>query len=182
MTSTGNDRNSGYARNADDWYQESAGCVDAFLNAEPIEGTVWDPACGGGNIPERCRLRGLEADGSDLRSRGYGAGGVDFLATHRQVDNIITNPPFKLAEEFVRHALTMARHKVAIVARLSFLEGQRRRPLFQSTPVARVWVHSSRVSMPPGGKDVPPQNGSIAYCWIVWQQGWAEEPRIGWLP
>lgn len=179
---TGNPRGSGYDRNADDWYQETSECVDKFLAAETLIGNVWDPACRGGNIPLRCIARGIDVMASDLRDRGYGAAGVDFLSTCRTVDNIVTNPPFKLAEAFVRHALTMARRKVAIVARLAFLEGQARRELFTTTPVSRIWVHSSRVSMPPGGRGVQAGGGSVAYCWIVWDRDWQAEPLLGWLP
>jgi hypothetical protein len=179
---TGNPRASGYSRTDDDWYQETPECVDRFLAAELLIGDVWAPACGAGNIPKRCIAHGLDAMASDLRDRGYGAPNVDFLRVCRTVDNIVTNPPFKLAEAFVRHALTMAKRKVAIVARLSFLEGQSRRALFQSTPVSRIWVHSSRVSMPPGGQGVQAKNGSVAYCWIVWDRDWHAEPPLGWLP
>lgn len=179
---TGNPRGSGYDRNADDWYQETPACVDAFLDHELLVGNVWDPACGAGNIPERCRSRGLDVFASDLRDRGYGDTGVDFLRSSRQVDNIVTNPPFRLAEPFVRHALTMARRKVAIVARPSFLQGRARRKLFTNTPVSRIWLHSSRVSMPPGGKGIEAKGGAIAYCWIVWDHDWRAEPLLGWLP
>jgi hypothetical protein len=178
----GNPRGSGYDRNADNWYQETPACVDAFLEAELLVGNVWDPACGAGNIPERCRARGLDVFASDLRDRGYGDTGVDFLRSSRTVDNIVTNPPFRLAEPFVRHALTMARRKVAIVTRVAFIVGRARCKLLTNTPVSRIWVIPSRVAKPPSGKAVEAKNGSVAYCWIVWDHDWRAEPLLGWLP
>lgn len=175
-------RASGYARGEDDWYQETPECVDRFLDAERFSGVIWDPACGEGNIPKRCRIRGYETAGTDIRDRGYGDV-RDFLKTPLSAtDNIVTNPPFNLAQPFVERALDLARRKVAIVARLAFLESRARRPFFQSTPLARVWVHSSRVSMPPGGRDIPAKGGSVAYCWLVWERGHVGPPTLGWLP
>ncbi len=72
--------------------------------------------------------------------------------------------------------------KVAIIQRLAFLEGQKRGGLFRSRPPARVWVFSSRQSMPPGGQDIPAQNGSVAYCWLVWDPNWGGDTALGWLP
>jgi hypothetical protein len=98
---------------------------------------------------------------------------------------VVTNPPFQLAQQFVEHALKMVTGKVAIIQRLAFLEGQRRGKLFRATPPARVWVFSPRQSMPPGGSDVPAQNGSIAYCWLVWDATVVTtlgQTRLGWLP
>lgn len=178
----GNARGSGYDRNDDDWYVESEYCVNVLLKAEPFLGTIWDPACGGGNIPRCCMAAGHDVIASDLRDRGYGETGVDFLATSRApVDNIISNPPFNLMVPFVQHALRLTTRKVAMVGRLAFLEGRVRNYLFRTTPLARVWVHSARVSMPPGGKAVTAKNGSTAYAWFVFEHGYRGKPELGWL-
>lgn len=182
-TPKGNARSSGYARNSHDWYVESASAVDALLDVETFDGTVWDPACGGGNIPLRCRARGMEAVGSDIVDRGAGGFIVDFFAMdHLLGPVVVTNPPFVYAQRFVEHALKLGAAKVAIIQRLAFLEGQERGKMFRATPPARVWVFSSRQSMPPGGMDVPAQSGSVAYCWIVWDKTHCGRTDIGWLP
>ena len=82
---------------------------------------------------------------------------------------------------FLLHALKLTTGKVALLARLALLEGQKRRALFQSTPLARVWVSSRRVSMPPGGTDIPAKGGAIAYAWFVWERGYSGAPSLGWL-
>lgn len=182
-TPKGNARSSGYVRNSHDWYQESPDCVDALLDVERFDGVVWDPACGGGNIPIRCRARGMAALGSDIVDRGFEGAVVDFFATdHLMGSMVVTNPPFVYAQRFVEHALKLGALKVAIVQRLAFLEGQERGKMFRATPPARVWVFSSRQSMPPGGMDVPAQSGSVAYCWIVWERRYFGAPELGWLP
>ena len=175
-------RASGYERAAADWYVEPAWVVDALLAVESFDGRSWDPCCGAGNIPRIMALWGQHCVGSDIADRGYGQP-ADFFSTEcADIHNIISNPPYRLIEPFIRHALTKATYKVAILARLALLEGQKRRTLLQTTPLARVWVSSRRVSMPPGDTDVPAKGGSIAYAWFVFEHGHSGSPVIGWLP
>ena len=110
---------------------------------------------------------------------------MDFLGDHPAdylYTNIVTNPPFGVATEFLLRALPLATDKVCILQRLAWLEGKARRTIFESTPLARVWVFSSRISMPPGGSDQPARGGSVAFAWYVWQRGHVGPPTLGWLP
>lgn len=173
---------SGYARHANDWYQEPDWIVDALLRVERFEGPSLDPSCGEGNIPKRLRAAGLECDGSDIADRGFGTPGVDFFALARPVANIVSNPPYGPLQKYIEHALSLTSGKVAVLARLAFLEGQRRRPFFEWTPLARVWVSTRRVSMPPGGTGIEAKGGAIAYAWFVWDHAFrGSAPTIGWL-
>jgi len=177
----GNARGSGYQRQPLDFYREPHWAVDALLDVERFEGLVLDPACGSGTIPLVCRRRGITATGSDIVNRGFGDV-MNFFDQREPVANIVSNPPFALVERFVEHALTLASDKVAILGRLTLLEGQRRRVLLERTPLARVWVFSRRVSMPPGGRDIPAKGGSVAFAWFVWHQGYRGAPTVGWVP
>lgn len=167
------------------WFVEPSWAVEALVNTERFCGEVYDPAAGGGTIPNVFRGRGFPAHGTDLADRGNGIpGGSDFLAmtVDHQVDNIVSNPPYDKAEAFVRKALAITRFKVAFILRLSFLESRRRRELFERTPLARVWVFSDRVSMPPGCRpDIEAKGGSVAYAWFVWDQDHRGPPALGWL-
>jgi hypothetical protein len=164
-----------------DYYVEPAWIVDALLDAEQFPGRSWDPSCGGGNIPRTMLSRGLDCWGSDLADRGFGVTGLDFFAAAERVDHIVSNPPYGLIEPYVERALMLAAGKVALLARLALLEGMKRKALFARTPLARVWVSSRRVSMPPGGSDVPAKGGAIAYAWFVWEQGHEGAPTLGWV-
>lgn len=191
----GNPRSSGYERAQHDWYREPPWLVDALLDAEQFEGGVLDPACGGGTIPSRCLARGLLAIGSDIVNRGFGERQNFFVRT-APIDNIITNPPFNQAQQFVEHALKLTRRKVAVVQRLAFLEGQKRKRMFDGTPLARVWVSSRRACMPPGTGFITDsqrdqwgalrtqegRGGAIAYAWFVWDHAHSGPPTLGWLP
>lgn len=174
-------RASGYDRAAADWYVEPAWIVDALAGAEPFSGECLDPCCGAGNIPRVLSARGIACRGSDLADRGYGKTGVDFFQTTARTDNIVSNPPYGVIEPWIEHALSLANQKVAVLARLALLEGIKRRSLFRRTPLARVWVSSRRVSMPPGGSDIPAKGGSVAFAWFVWERGHEGPPSLGWL-
>lgn len=183
----GNPRGSGYRRVDHDWYLEPVEATSALLATERFVGTIYDPACGQGNILKACHQADIvNAYGTDIIYRGGpGRGGVDFLdATlpiREQPDNIICNPPFKLATEFAEQALRVARHKVAFIQRLTFLEGQKRSEFLRSSPLARVYVFANRISMPPGGTDVTPKGGFMAYAWFVWSHDHKGPPTIDWI-
>lgn len=174
-------RASGYDRVVADWYCEPAWCVEAMLDVEEFVGRSWDPSCGGGNIPKTMLARGLDCVGSDIEDRGYGETGLDFFASERRVDNIVSNPPYEGIERYIDHALNLASRKVVLLARLALLEGIKRRHLFQTWPLARVLVSSRRISMPPGGTDIVAKGGSVAYAWFVFERGNAGPPIIGWI-
>lgn len=180
----GNARGSGYDRQANDFYQEPIQAIDMFLERETFFGEIWDPACGGGNIPRRCIERGYRAIGSDIVDRGYSImEPTDFLKSAYAADNIITNPPYKLAEAFVLHGLTLATRKVAVIVRTAFAEGVgRHQRLYSQFPPRRIWQFSPRISMPPGGQDIPATGGSVAYCWMVWDKlDKTGSTEFGWL-
>jgi hypothetical protein len=174
-------------REKDDFYPTPRRGVEALLAVEAFEGSIWEPACGDGAISDVLEeYYPGQVWSTDLIERGYGLAGVDFLAPAPAAccDHIITNPPFKLAEHFVRLSLIRSRGKVAMLLRLSWLEGSKRRVLFESTPLARVWVFSSRLSIGRGAdRDMGGGGGGmIAFAWFVWDKTHIGPPVIGWLP
>lgn len=170
----GNARSSGYERQVNDWYVEPRRAIDALLDVEAFEGMIWDPACGGGNIPKACAARGLNAFGTDLVDRGYGVVPQNFLDETNcstEVNSIVTNPPFHLAVEFALRGLLVASDRVCILQRLTWLEGTKRHArLFSKSHLMRVWQFRSRISMPPGDSDAPASGGSVAFAWFVFSR------------
>lgn len=175
-------RASGYDRVAEDWYVEDEQCVIDLLAVEKLSGINWDPSCGGGNIPRVLRAAGYHCTGSDIVNRGFGSQ-QDFMAptTSGRVDNIICNPPYGIIEPWIDKALILAQSRVIVLARLAFLEGQRRKAKFAQWPLARVWVSSRRISMPPGGTDIKASGGTIAYAWFVFDHTHCGPATVGWL-
>ena len=172
-------------REKDDFYPTCPQAVYALLDKEKFEGDIWEPACGDGAISKILEEKGHEVISTDLVDRGYGKAGVDFLMEYRALaPNIITNPPFKLADEFMWKSDALAEGKVAMLLPLRALEGLQRRKIFDTTPLVRVWVFSGRITMhrsgivPVGKKE----GGMMAFAWFVWDYGNVRRtPTIGWL-
>jgi hypothetical protein len=178
---TGYPRRSGYARVDKDWYVEPRWLVHQLLDVETFKGTILDPCCGGGTIPSVCLERGLVATGSDVVDRGFGEVRNLFTITD-QVDNIISNVPYRLAEPCALHMLRLARCKVALILPMTFWEAERRDKFFRKHPPARWWACASRPSMPPGqmtgerdrhGALIQPPScgGTMPYGWFIWEIG-----------
>jgi hypothetical protein len=153
----------------------------ALLDYENFEGDIWECACGDGAISEVLESRGLTVYSSDKFDRGFGDAGIDFLTADRIADNIVTNPPYNLAGDFVLNGLRKSRRKFALLLRLAFLEGgERYRRIFDPTPPSRVWVFSERITFYPKGAERK-GSGTTAYAWLVWDKMSADQSRIGWI-
>jgi hypothetical protein len=144
-----------------------------------------EPACGAGHMAKVLKEYFGEVRSSDAYAYGYGEV-RDYLAVPCEanaVDWVITNPPFRLAEEFVQRSLIIARKGVAILARTVFIESVGRyRNLFEFNPPTKFAQYSERVPMVRGRLD---QKASTAtgYAWLVWEKSEeAGAPRLLWVP
>jgi hypothetical protein len=89
--------------------------------------------------------------------------GIDFLKTNRKIDNIITNPPFNLANEFTLHGLKSINNQMALLCKLSFLEGKKRAStVFNQNKLKKVLVFSKRL----GFKRNDKKGGLMAFAWF----------------
>lgn len=164
-----------------DFYPTPAWATHALIDNETFTGTIWECACGDGSMSKVLALTGNRVISSDLYDRGFGETGYDFLKTTRQVDNIITNPPFNSAEGFVRTALRQSNRKFAFLLRLAFLEGANRsNTIFSVCPPSRVWVFSERITFYPSGANRT-GSGTTAYAWFVWDKEHSGPPELAWL-
>lgn len=179
----GNARGSGYEKVVNNWYIEPISAVVALLGAERFWGTIVDPCCGKGTIPTTCRVAGLDCRGFDLVNRGYSQDPIDFFTSdYSWADHIICNPPFDLLEKFVLKAIGEAKHKVAVLVRLSWLESDGRyKRIFEPYPPAHIWVFRNRISCPPGGTDIPAKGGAVAYAWVVWNKEHRGQTTLDWI-
>lgn len=120
-----------------DFYATPPEAVEMLLKLEKFNQNIWEPACGQGHIAKVLNENGYFVKSTDLIDRGYGIGNVDFLKqTESFHGDIITNPPYKYAKEFVGKALELVSSgaKVAMFLKLQFLEGKARRKLFDTYP------------------------------------------------
>lgn len=170
-------------REKDDFYPSPPEAVEALLRAESFDGDIWEPACGDGAISKVLEAAGYRVASSDLVDRGYGESRIDFLMEFTpRGPNIITNPPFKMVAPFIRQALNLSTGKVAFLLRLACLEGAERREIYDSSPLARVWVFSKRLTMYRAGiPSATDSGGMIAFAWFVWEHGYTGKPTLGWI-
>ena len=186
---TGNAR-APLAERGDDLYETPPEATQALLRAEKLPHRLWEPAAGRGAIVSVLRAAGHDVLASDLVDYGEPTHFTrrDFLMELKAPEGceaIVTNPPFKLANEFALHALVLV-PKVYMLLRLAFLEGSRRSALLDTGALARVHVFRNRLPrMHRDGWGGPQASSSIAFAWMVWDRahtGPTELHRISWEP
>ena len=159
--------------------------VEYVLKDQPDFGSmsVWEPACNRGYMSRALSPYFSGVISSDVADYGFGDV-ADFLApaAKQDVDWIITNPPFRLAEQFILKALNHATEGVAMLVRTSFLESiGRYSSLFSVRPPTRVAQFAERVPMVKGRLD-PSVSTATSYCWVVWLINSAGPAEIVWIP
>jgi hypothetical protein len=175
-----------WARDPHDFYVEPEWCSERLFRIERFEGTIYDPACGLGRIVQSAFKSGFPAFGTDLvvRNPQLCRSAVDFLTLDMKAMNIISNPPFGIAEKFVEHALRLATRKVAMLLPSIWLQGDKRSRWLETTSLARVLLIAPRPSMPPGAVILagePVGGGTTDFSWYVWDRAHKGAPTVGWL-
>lgn len=172
---------SGYDRIANDAYWTPPWCVDVLLRHLPLSkpGSIWEPACGIGNISKTLYCAGYKVASSDLHDHGFGLTPHDFLTCEPPPDlaAIITNPPYELAVEFVTHSIALMQLRCGIVAMLLRNEwdcAATRTHLFNSLFLKLVLTKRPKWA----ATDVASPRHNFA--WFVWDFSQNTYPRIVW--
>ena len=157
-----------------DLYQTPPEAVHALVKAENLPKHIWEPACGPGSIVKTLRQHGHIVWGSDLVDYGQtGMVGVDFLMETKAPEGfecIVTNPPFKLAEQFVEKALELC-PQVIMLLRLAFLTSEKRNNILENSGLARVHVFRKRLPMMHrDGWEGAKASSSMDFAWFVWDR------------
>lgn len=186
FTTLGASNHSETEREANDFYATDPKALELLLKYETFDLYIWECACGKGHLSEVLRKNGYIVRSTDLIDRGYGEGGVDFLQTYEKHNgDIITNPPYKYAQEFVEHALEIIPEgqRVAMFLKLTFLESKNRREMFEKYPPEYIYVSSSRLQCALGGdfEKYKSTSTAVAYGWFIWRKGFTGEPRVRWF-
>lgn len=180
-------------RQQHDYYATEPKAVEILLEQENFGAYVWECACGEGHISEILKANGYRVKSSDLYDRGYeGTEIIDFLSIKKEDTkndvprDIITNPPYKYAKEFVEKALEISMNgtKIAMFLKLTFLESKARKKLFEKYPPKIVYVSSSRLQCAKNGDFEKYGKGvgtAVAYAWYVWEKGFKGYPIIKWV-
>lgn len=176
-------------RQHEDYYATDPKAAELLLDVEEFLHDIWEPAAGENHLADVFRRRGHNVRTSDIVPRTPTTEVLDFLSLDNQGSwhgDIITNPPYKWATEFVYRALQLVRegNKVAMFLKLQFLEGKERKELFRQYPPKVVYVSSSRLMCAKNGEFERMKQGggsAVAYAWFVWQKGYKGKTEIRWI-
>ncbi|WP_082512909.1 SAM-dependent methyltransferase [Methylobacterium sp. Leaf125] len=143
-----------------------------------------EPACGAGHMAKVLNEYFGEVKASDAYWYGY-SDIRDYLTYPYETNScdwVITNPPFRLAEEFIIRSMRVARKGVAMLARTVFLESRGRyENIFRDMPVTKFAQFTERVPMVKGRLDRKASTAT-GYAWFVWEKDGSYEPRLMWVP
>ena len=181
-TTLGASSHSDYDRVKNDFYSTDPKAINHLLRFEKFDNNIWECACGNGNLSKRLERFGYNVTSTDLVYRGFGEGQIDFLKCYEKFDgDIITNPPYKYATEFVLKALELSKRKVAMFLKIQFLESQKRwLKLFKDFPPSTIYVFVKRISCY-RNDDRSIKGSAVCYAWFVWDKEYDGETRVRWI-
>lgn len=173
------------AREELDYYSTPTEEVENILNTIGIcfdDMTILEPCAGGGHMVKGistyikdCRNCTLIA--TDIMERGgekiLAGKEYDFISDNYPIksgiDYIVMNPPYSLIEPFTMKSLGLADKGVLMLARLQFLEGEKRYDnIFQTNPPTDVYVYVDRISCYKNGDLTQKMSSAQAYAWFYW--------------
>lgn len=185
-----------------DFYATDPIAVQKLLTKYAINGNeILEPCVGNGNIANVINnfyTNKRNITGIDIVDRGYPNTIVhDYLTweTDKKFDCIITNPPYSLAKEFVEKSMPLLNDgydedgypngQLIMFLKIQFLEGAKRKELFEKYPPKYIYVFRNRMATWNNGEPLDP-NGkrwatTMCHAWFVWEKGSTTEPIIRWL-
>ena len=149
--------------------------------------TCLEPACGRGHMAVALAPYFKEITASDIFDYGFGRVADFFKAQHsdQSFDWVITNPPFRLGEQFIGRSMAIARRGVAMLTRTVFIESVGRyERLFKTNPPSRFAQFTERVPMVKGRVDKKASTatgylGSFGKRIVLVRRSWYGYQRAG---
>lgn len=201
MMATANTRRNTDA-DTDDLYvtlpEHTAAFFDVMARAgEPVFNPghlVWEPCAGRGDIARYVESQGFNVWATDLNRWhpwGYGIAGVNILQTDfTGCHNLITNPPFGILNDILRHILPQLPNgaRVSMLVRLASIETQERVAILKKYGGLKlVMPYAYRIGCPKVNKQTGElltskrDSSAVAYTWLHWQKGYTGRPQIEWI-
>lgn len=173
-------------REEHDYYATDPIAIDILMDVEELN-NVREPACWAGHMSKRMIEKWVTVYSTDLIDRWYGVANVDFLkqpCMHFWNGDIVTNPPYKYAEEFIRKAIELGTGKVCMFLKIQFMEWKKRKKLFQDHPPKTIYVSSGRIMCAKNGEFEKMKAGggsAVAYAWYVREVWFTGNTIIKWV-
>ena len=175
-----------------DFYATNPKAVEMLLEKEEFKGSFLEPCVGQGHIANVLKNYNPNEKVTcyDIVDRGYEGTIVgDFLTQEFEntYDNIITNPPFSLAQEFLEKGMNILNDngKIALFLKIQFLEGAKREEMYKKFPPKYIYVFRKRMATFNNGQEKDEKGKAWAttmcHAWFVWEKGFVGEPIVRWL-
>ena len=153
------------AQQPNKFYETSEVATRALFTKFKPDGPIWECACGKGRMSEEMKRLGMKVISSDLIDYGYGIQ-QDFLKTKvRHARNIVTNPPFDLAVQFIEHAMELEVDTLALLLKSTYWHADNRYELFQRYKPAKILPLTWRLDFMNLGRP------TMECSWFVWIKG-----------
>ncbi len=184
FTTLGASNHASEDRQAEDFYATDPIAMVKLLEIEKFNQNIWECASGENHLVAPLVEAGYSVRSSDLIKRTDTTEQLDFLQCNDSWDgDIVTNPPYKYAQQFVEKGMDVISdgNRIALFLKLQFLEGKKRRELFNKYPPKVVYVSSSRIKCAKNGDFDKYDSSAIAYAWFIWEKGYKGETVIKWF-
>lgn len=148
-----------------------------------LDKNVWECTCGQGHLSEVLKEFGYNVKSTDLINRGYGEV-QDFLKCEDKFKgDILTNPPFKLAKNFIEKSFELIEDEryAIFFLKIQFLESKLRKEMFVKYPLKYLIVNSERQQCAKDADFEKYKATTQCYCWYIFQKGYKGEPIVKWL-
>lgn len=172
------------ARQENDLYCTNPKALEYLLKEETFNHNIWECCNGLSHLSNLLISEGYNVKKSDIIKYQEDIEIIDFLENKDKWEgDIITNPPYTKATEFIIKALDTVQegNKIAMYLKINFLASQKRRALFQNNPPRTIYVMCTRFDCVKDGDFEKYKNGAVDYCWIVWEKGYKGETKIKWI-
>lgn len=176
-----------------DFYATNPKALEMLFEREEFIGDFLEPCVGQGHLANAIKNKypNSHVYGCDLVDRGYKNTLVCDFIEHdfqgQKFDNIITNPPYSLAKEFLEKSMELVNKngKVAMFLKIQFLEGVKRVEMFKKYPPKYIYVFTKRMATFNNGNEKD-ENGkpwatTMCHAWFVWEKDFKDEPVVRWL-
>lgn len=179
-----------------DYYATDPKAAELLLKVEPELDNIWECACGAGHLVNIFRKHNKNGLATDIVDRGligsYVLNFLDFKNSYHTINlysdglwhgDIVTNPPYKYALEFVKRAISLIPfgRKVCMFLKLTFLEGKARKEFFKQYPPKTIYVCSGRIKCALNGDFSATGQSAACYAWFVWEKGYNGETIVKWI-
>jgi hypothetical protein len=173
-------------RETNDYYATEPKAVKLLLELEKFSYNIWEPACGELSLSNEIKSHGYNVRSSDLIVRCKDVEQLDFLLYEgKWYNDIITNPPYSKASEFIEKCMEITKegNKIAMFLKVQFMEGKARKKLFEKYPPKIIYVSSSRLLCAKNGafEEFRKQGSAVCYAWYIFEKGYNGDTILKWF-